>query len=57
VIGEIRQPNLPGTIDEYPNWRLQLPMTLEELQRDPRVQRTVEVLAARAAGGDTPLRT
>jgi 4-alpha-glucanotransferase len=57
VIGEVRQPNLPGTIDEYPNWRLPLPVTLEELQRDPRVQRTVDVLTAGTAGGETPLRT
>ncbi|AQT79060.1 4-alpha-glucanotransferase [Mycolicibacterium litorale] len=37
VIGEIRQPNLPGTINEYPNWRLPLASTLEELREDPRV--------------------
>jgi 4-alpha-glucanotransferase len=37
VIAEPRQPNLPGTIDEYPNWRLPLPMTLEQLRADPRV--------------------
>lgn len=37
VIGDVRQPNLPGTVDEYPNWRLPLPLTLEELQADPRV--------------------
>jgi 4-alpha-glucanotransferase len=37
VIGETRQPNLPGTVDEYPNWRIPLPVTLEELQADPRV--------------------
>ena len=37
VIAETRQPNLPGTIDEYPNWRLPLPMTLEQLKTDPRV--------------------
>jgi 4-alpha-glucanotransferase len=37
VIGETRQPNLPGTVDEYPNWRLPLPVTLEELTADPRV--------------------
>jgi 4-alpha-glucanotransferase len=46
VVGEVRQPNLPGTVDEYPNWRLPLPMTLEELQRDPRVRRVIEVLRA-----------
>ncbi|BBX67563.1 4-alpha-glucanotransferase [Mycolicibacterium psychrotolerans] len=37
VIGETRQPNLPGTVDEYPNWRLPLPETLEQLRADPRV--------------------
>ncbi|BBX09384.1 4-alpha-glucanotransferase [Mycolicibacterium aichiense] len=43
VIGEVRQPNLPGTIDEYPNWRLPLAETLEELRADPRV---AEIAAA-----------
>ena len=43
VIGERRQPNLPGTVDEYPNWRLPLAETLEELRADPRV---AEVVAA-----------
>jgi 4-alpha-glucanotransferase len=37
VIAETRQPNLPGTVDEYPNWRLPLPVTLEQLKADPRV--------------------
>ncbi|WP_055399603.1 MULTISPECIES: 4-alpha-glucanotransferase [unclassified Mycobacterium] len=37
VLAEPRQPNLPGTVDEYPNWRLPLPETLEELRADPRV--------------------
>lgn len=43
VIGETRQPNLPGTIDEYPNWRLPLAETLEQLKADPRV---AEIAAA-----------
>lgn len=43
VIAEPRQPNLPGTVDEYPNWRLPLPMTLEQLRDDPRV---AEIAAA-----------
>nr|WP_239029097.1 4-alpha-glucanotransferase [Pseudonocardia acidicola] len=42
VIGETRQPNLPGTVDEYPNWRLPLPLTLEELRADRRVVAVVE---------------
>lgn len=27
------RPNLPGTIDEWPNWRLALPMTLEQVEQ------------------------
>ncbi|WP_218605569.1 4-alpha-glucanotransferase [Pseudonocardia abyssalis] len=46
VIGEVRQPNLPGTVDEYPNWRLPLPVTLEELYRDPRVTAVVDAVRA-----------
>jgi 4-alpha-glucanotransferase len=37
VLADPRQPNLPGTVDEYPNWRLPLPATLDELRADPRV--------------------
>jgi 4-alpha-glucanotransferase len=40
VLAEPRQPNLPGTVDEYPNWRLPLPETLEQLRADPRVAET-----------------
>lgn len=37
VVGERRQPNLPGTVDEYPNWRIPLPVSLEEFFDDPHV--------------------
>ena len=30
VLGVVDQPNLPGTIDEYPNWRQRLPIPLED---------------------------
>ena len=43
VLAERRQPNLPGTVDEYPNWRVPLAETLEELRADPRV---AEIIAA-----------
>lgn len=46
VTGEIRQPNLPGTIDEYPNWRQPLAQTLEQLQQDPRVAEIASVFGA-----------
>jgi len=44
VVGEERQPNLPGTVDEYPNWRLPLPLGLEELRADPRVRVVVDTV-------------
>ena len=44
VIAEVRQPNLPGTVDQYPNWRLPLPESLEELRDDPRVRVVVDEL-------------
>ncbi len=44
VLDEVRQPNLPGTTDEYPNWRIPLPASLEEIRDDPRVARVVAVL-------------
>ncbi|HEY2765848.1 MAG TPA: 4-alpha-glucanotransferase [Pseudonocardiaceae bacterium] len=50
ALGELRQPNLPGTVDQYPNWRLPLPVTLEELQRDPRVRRVVDALRGPSPG-------
>lgn len=46
VLAEPRQPNLPGTIDEYPNWRLPLPTTLEELRTDPRVAEITAIFRA-----------
>ncbi|MEV6877316.1 4-alpha-glucanotransferase [Amycolatopsis sp. NPDC051128] len=29
VAGQVRQPNLPGTIDQYPNWRIRLPVSVD----------------------------
>jgi 4-alpha-glucanotransferase len=50
-VGDLRQPNLPGTVDEYPNWRLPVadgsgrPVRLEELRSDPEVRRLAALLA------------
>ncbi|GGE20873.1 4-alpha-glucanotransferase [Aureimonas endophytica] len=38
MIGSERQPNLPGTTDQYPNWRIRLPVFLEELAAHPGFQ-------------------
>lgn len=45
VVGEVRQPNLPGTVDQYPNWRLPLPVTVDELRTHPMVAAVVRDLA------------
>ena len=47
VVAETRQPNLPGTVDEYPNWRLPLPLTLEQFRDDPRVAEVAAVFRTR----------
>jgi 4-alpha-glucanotransferase len=39
------RPNVPGTIDERPNWSLPLPVPLEELAADPRVRRLARILS------------
>ena len=46
VLGETRQPNLPGTTDQYPNWRLPLPLPREEIQDHPGVRAIARLLAA-----------
>ncbi|MEX3692425.1 4-alpha-glucanotransferase [Paraburkholderia sp. BR14263] len=44
------QPNLPGSIDEHPNWRRRLPLPVETLFADPAVAARVEaVVRAREA--------
>jgi 4-alpha-glucanotransferase len=31
LLGVADQPNIPGTIDEHPNWRQRLPVALEDI--------------------------
>ncbi|MFI6205117.1 4-alpha-glucanotransferase [Streptomyces sp. NPDC051041] len=59
-VGDRRPQNLPGTWDQYPNWRLPVadaggrPMTLEELADSPRLRALMEAVRAAAGrpGGD-----
>jgi 4-alpha-glucanotransferase len=44
ALGDPRQPNLPGTVDEYPNWRIPLPISVDELLADPRVHTATAAL-------------
>jgi 4-alpha-glucanotransferase len=47
ALGTLQRPNLPGTVDEWPNWRLPLPAALEDLDGQRQVQ---EVMAALQRG-------
>jgi 4-alpha-glucanotransferase len=35
MMGESDQPNVPGTVNEYPNWRLRLSVPIEEIENNP----------------------
>src|SRR5690606_11581793 len=43
------RPNLPGTVDERPNWSIGLPVTLDELGAHPLVVRVTEAMVAGTA--------
>jgi 4-alpha-glucanotransferase len=47
VLGDVRQPNLPGTVDAYPNWRIPLSHSLDDLLADYRVTAVVSALRER----------
>jgi 4-alpha-glucanotransferase len=36
LLGVETMVNLPGTIDEHPNWRRRLPLSVDEMLADPR---------------------
>ncbi|MER6422268.1 4-alpha-glucanotransferase [Streptomyces sp. NPDC001137] len=56
TIGDRRPQNLPGTWDQYPNWRLPIadaegrPVTLEELAGSPRLHALLDVLRTGGPG-------
>ncbi|HYW04840.1 MAG TPA: malto-oligosyltrehalose synthase [Gammaproteobacteria bacterium] len=58
LFGQREQMNLPGTVDEYPNWRRKLSLGLERYPADGRLQRIADALAAEGrastAGGPRP---
>jgi 4-alpha-glucanotransferase len=44
--GQLERPNLPGTVDEHPNWRTPLPVSIETLD-DTLAQRIAAAMRAR----------
>jgi len=46
ILGLEEQPNLPGTLDEHPNWRQRLPIPVSQLLAQSAVRRRLERIAA-----------
>lgn len=44
LLGLVEQPNLPGTVDEHPNWRRRLPVPIDALLARPEVARRIATL-------------
>jgi (1->4)-alpha-D-glucan 1-alpha-D-glucosylmutase len=51
VLGQLEQVNLPGTITQYPNWRLKLPVALEGWPADARMTDILEALEQERGAG------
>jgi 4-alpha-glucanotransferase len=45
IVGDAEQVNIPGTIDEHPNWRRKLVMLLEDLPEHAQFTRVAEAFA------------
>lgn len=44
VLGELEQANLPGTVDQHPNWRRRLGLAIDLILDDPRFRRLAAVM-------------
>ena len=49
LLDVVDQPNIPGTVDEHPNWRQRLPVALEEFAKTIDVKTLKAATQARAA--------
>jgi 4-alpha-glucanotransferase len=46
LLGQVEQPNLPGTVMEHPNWRRRLAVSADSVLDDEAVARRIEFVAA-----------
>ena len=59
VVGDVRQPNLPGTVEEYPSWRIPVadgegrPLLLEQLMAAPMAAQVARALSRSDTVGDS----
>jgi (1->4)-alpha-D-glucan 1-alpha-D-glucosylmutase len=54
VLETLEQANLPGTVNQHPNWRRKLPLALERWPADERVAALAGIMAERGIGKAAP---
>lgn len=50
IVGATEQPNLPGTIDQHPNWRRRFKLPADQILKQPAVERRLRRLNGRRPG-------
>lgn len=50
ILGVVDQVNIPGTVDQHPNWRRKLPVEVEDLAAYPGLQRVAQAFAENGRG-------
>jgi 4-alpha-glucanotransferase len=50
VFGMVEQMNIPGTIEQYPNWRRRWPVAIEDLDHEERLRRIAAIFAEAGRG-------
>ncbi|HUP31137.1 MAG TPA: malto-oligosyltrehalose synthase, partial [Usitatibacter sp.] len=50
VLGQVEQANLPGTVEQHPNWKRKLALPLEDWSRDARFRRVTQELGVERGG-------
>jgi 4-alpha-glucanotransferase len=50
-LGVIDQPNIPGTVDEHPNWRQRLPVAINDIAHEIDIRALKDATRVRAHGG------
>lgn len=57
ITQQLEQVNVPSTTEaQHPNWRVKLPLTLEELRRDPRWRGAAHAMRSARPRADAPAR-
>jgi 4-alpha-glucanotransferase len=50
LLGVIDQPNIPGTVDEHPNWRQRLPVGVDDIAQEIDIEALKDATQERASG-------